>query len=155
MYVRPNVALELDVSRSTKYTPVHARLVGAFATGTRTQMLLGGGYVRNSYGGALGQSDGGFSALLGVRYRLTERVWLRAGLDADAMFSTDNSRTKIGRRRHVLDRQQPHESIPLLQRELGSPARRHAAAQGRGRRAAVSRVGFFISYLPNAPEVSS
>ena len=93
VYVRPNLALELDVSRSTKYTPVHARLVGAFATGTRTQMLLGGGYVRNSYGGALGQSDGGLSALLGVRYRMTERVWLRAGFDADAMFSTDNSRT--------------------------------------------------------------
>ena len=93
VYVRPNLALELDVSRSTKYTPVHARLVGAFATGTRTELLLGGGYVRNSYGGALGQSDGGFSALLGVRYRMTERVWLRAGFDADAMFSTDNSRT--------------------------------------------------------------
>jgi len=56
-------------------------------------MLLGGGYVRNSYGGALGHSDGGFSGLLGVRYRMTERVWLRAGFDADAMFSTDNSRT--------------------------------------------------------------
>jgi len=93
VYVRPNLALELDVSRSSKYTPVHARLVGAFATGTRTEMLLGGGYVRNSYGGALGQSDGGLSALLGVRYRMTERVWLRAGFDADAMFSTDNSRT--------------------------------------------------------------
>lgn len=91
VYVRPNLALELDVSRSTGYTPVHARLVGAFDTGSRTQMLLGGGYVRNSYGGALGQSDGGVSALLGVRYRMTERVWLRAGFDADAMFSTDRS----------------------------------------------------------------
>jgi len=93
VYVRPDLALELDVSRSTKYTPVHARLVKAFATGTRTQMLVGGGYVRNSYGGALGRSEGGFSALLGVRYRMTERVWLRAGFDADAMFSTDDSRT--------------------------------------------------------------
>ena len=91
VYVRPNLALELDVSRSTAYTPVHARLVGAFATGSRTELLLGGGYVRNSYGGALGQGDGGFSGLLGARYRVTERLWLRAGFDADAMFSTDNS----------------------------------------------------------------
>src|SRR5205807_6237963 len=93
VYVRPNLALEVDVSRSSKDTPVLASLVGEFATGTRTELLLGGGYVRNSYGGALGQSDGGFSALLGVRYRMTERVWLRAGFDADAMFSTDHSRT--------------------------------------------------------------
>ena len=93
VYVRPNLALELNVSRSANYTPVRARLVGVLATGTRTQMLVGGGYVRNSYGGALARSDGGVSALLGVRYRMTERVWLRAAFDADAMFSTDNSRT--------------------------------------------------------------
>jgi hypothetical protein len=93
VYVRPNVALELDVSRSTGYTPVHARLVGAFVTGSRAELLLGGGYVRNSYGAALGASDGGVSALLGVRYRVTERVWLRGGFDADAMFSTDSRRS--------------------------------------------------------------
>jgi len=93
VYVRPDFALELDVSRSTKYTPVHARLVRAFAAGARADVLLGGGYVRNSYGGALGVSDGGFSALLGLRYRVAERLWLRAGFDADAMFSTDSRRS--------------------------------------------------------------
>jgi hypothetical protein len=93
VYVRPNLALELDVSRSSGYTPVHARMVGAFATGSRAELLLGGGYVRNSYGAALGASDGGVSALLGMRYRMAERVWLRAGFEADAMFSTDNSRS--------------------------------------------------------------
>jgi hypothetical protein len=93
LYVRPNLAFELEVSRSSGYTPVHARLVGAFATGSRAELLLGGGYVRNSYSGALGASDGGVSALLGVRYRMTERVWLRGAFDADAMFSTDNSRS--------------------------------------------------------------
>jgi hypothetical protein len=93
VYVRPNLALELDVSRSSGYTPVHARLVGAFGTGSRAEMLLGGGYVRNSYGAALGASDGGVSGLLGVRYRIAERVWLRAGFEADAMISTDNSRS--------------------------------------------------------------
>ena len=97
VYVRPNLALELEVSRtsanrpggSVSYTPVHARVVGAFATGGRAEVLLGGGYVRNSYGRALAVSDGGVSVLLGLRYRVAERLWLRAGLDADAMFSTD------------------------------------------------------------------
>jgi len=92
VYVRPNLALELDVSRSTGYTPVHARLVGAFAAGARAEVLLGVGYVRNSYGGGLGVSDGGLSALLGLRYRVAQRVWLRGGFDADAMFSTDSRR---------------------------------------------------------------
>ena len=41
----------------------------------------------------LGVSDGGFSALLGLRYRVGERLWLRAGFDADAMFSTDSRRS--------------------------------------------------------------
>jgi len=101
VYVRPGLALELDVSRtlasrpggSVTYTPVHARLVGAFATGARAEVLLGGGYVRNSYGGTLGVSDGGFSALLALRYRMAQRLWLRAGFDADAMFSTDSRRS--------------------------------------------------------------
>src|SRR5207237_8422243 len=83
----------LDVARPTKDSPVPARLVRAFAAGARADVLLGGGYVRNSYGGALGVSDGGFSALLGLRYRVGERLWLRAGFDADAMFSTDSRRS--------------------------------------------------------------
>lgn len=90
LYVRPGLALELDVSHATAYTPVHARLVGAVATGGRVEALLGGGYVRNSYGGALGASDGGFSGTVGARYRLNDRTWLRAGLDADVMFHTNS-----------------------------------------------------------------
>jgi len=47
---------------------------------------VGGGYVRNAYGGSLDASDGGFSGLVGVRYRLNERMWLRMGVDFDIMF---------------------------------------------------------------------
>ena len=94
VYVEHVVAVELDVSRtsagrptggSVTYTPMHIRLVRAFATGNRLDVLLGGGAVRNAYGGPLGASDGGVSALLGLRYRVSDRLWLRGGLDADFM----------------------------------------------------------------------
>src|SRR5947207_13302913 len=94
VYLERVVAVELDVSRtsagrpaggSVTYTPMHIRLVRAFATGNRLDVLLGGGAVRNAYGGPLGASDGGVSALLGLHYRWSERLWLRGGLDADFM----------------------------------------------------------------------
>ncbi len=94
--IRPGLAFELDVSHtsadfksgsgSTTYTPVHARLVGTFTTGPRVEAALGGGYVRNSYGGSFDAGDGGLSALLGLRYHATNRVWMRLGLDLDVMF---------------------------------------------------------------------
>lgn len=101
VYLERVVAVELDVSRtsagrpaggggSTSYTPMHIRLVRAFATGNRFDVLLGGGAVRNAYGGPLGASDGGVSALLGLRYRMSDRLWLRGGLDADFMVHSGN-----------------------------------------------------------------
>jgi hypothetical protein len=99
VYLERAVAVELDVSRtsasrpgggSVSYTPVHVRLVAAFATGNRLDVLLGGGGVRNAYGGPLAASDGGVSALLGLRYRVSDRLWLRSGLDADFMVHSGN-----------------------------------------------------------------
>jgi hypothetical protein len=94
------VALEVDVSRTTAsrpgggsvtYTPVHVRLVAAVATGNRLDVLLGGGAVRNAYGGGLDASDGGVSALLGLRYRLSDRMCLRGGFDGDFMLHTGSA----------------------------------------------------------------
>ena len=94
--LRPRVGFELDLSRTSAstdraggtvtYTPLHARVVGTLPTGGRVEALLGGGYVRNSYGGALEESDGGLSALLGLRYHVNNRVWMRLGIDLDLMF---------------------------------------------------------------------
>src|SRR5438128_4506881 len=56
VYLEHVVAVELDVSRtsasrptggSVTYTPMHIRLVRAFATGNRLDVLLGGGAVSN------------------------------------------------------------------------------------------------------------
>lgn len=100
VYLEHVVAVELDVSRtsasrptggSVTYTPMHIRLVRAFATGNRLDVLLGGGAVRNAYGGSLGASDGGVSALLGLRYRWSDRLWLRGGLDADFMVHSGSA----------------------------------------------------------------
>jgi hypothetical protein len=94
VYVRPRLAFELDVSRtsadraagSATYTPLHARFVVGIGRAGRVEGLLGAGYVHNAYGGSLDASDGGFSGLIGVRYQLNTRVWLRIGTDLDIMF---------------------------------------------------------------------
>ena len=95
--LRPGFAFEVDVSRtsassasggggSVTYTPFHARVIGALPAGDRMEVLVGGGYVRNAYGGAFEGSDGGPSATLGLRYHASNRVWMRLGLDLDVMF---------------------------------------------------------------------
>jgi hypothetical protein len=96
--IRPGLAFEVDLSRtsaspdragaggSITYTPLHARVIATFTTGTRVEALAGGGVVRNSYGGAFKQSDGGLSTVAGLRYRASRRVWMRLGVDLDAMF---------------------------------------------------------------------
>src|SRR6266705_227324 len=66
VYVRPRLAFELDMSR--------------------TSSKLGAGYVHNAYRGSLDATDGGFSGLIGMRYQLNSRVWVRIGTDLDVMF---------------------------------------------------------------------
>jgi hypothetical protein len=97
VYVEPGLALELDVARlstgSVSYTPVHLRAVHNAPVGTRVEALLGAGYVRNWYGGPRAAADQGLSLLLGLRYHVRQRLWLRLGADLDAMLHTaDNSR---------------------------------------------------------------
>ena len=94
--LRPGFAFEVDLSRtsassdprggSVTYTPFHARVVGALPAGERMEFLVGGGYVRNAYGGAFEASDGGLSTILGLRYHASNRVWMRLGVDLDVMF---------------------------------------------------------------------
>jgi len=96
--LRPGFAFEVDVSRtsasgapsggtgSVTYTPFHARVVGALPAGERMEVLVGGGYVRNAYGGAFEANDGGLSTILGLRYHASNRVWMRLGVDLDVMF---------------------------------------------------------------------
>jgi outer membrane protein with beta-barrel domain len=97
VYAGPGLALELDVSRTSAgrpvgtevtYTPVHLRVVYRGPVSERVEALVGGGYVRNWYGKPIDASDGGLSTLLGLRYRLTNVVWLRLGADGDVMFHT-------------------------------------------------------------------
>ena len=94
-YVRPSLAIELDVSRvsadyatgsSASYTPLRLRAVYSASAGSRIDALVGGGLVRNAYGDPFDASDTGLSTLLGLRYRLSERLSLRLGADADVMF---------------------------------------------------------------------
>jgi hypothetical protein len=97
LYVEPRLALELDGTRvsadSRAYTPVHLRVVRYAPVGGRIEGLVGAGYVRNWYGAPSAAADQGLSVLLGLRYPVRDRLWLRLGVDLDAMLHTaDNSR---------------------------------------------------------------
>src|SRR2546423_15224740 len=101
VFLERAVALELDVSRtsagrpgggSVTYTPAHLRLVGAVAAGQRLEVLLGGGAVRNVYGGRFDASDGGVSATLGLRYPWSDRLWLRGGAGPGLMLPSGSAR---------------------------------------------------------------
>jgi TonB-dependent SusC/RagA subfamily outer membrane receptor len=99
-YARPALALEVDVSRassdvpgsgSVTHTPVHARLIYSRPAAPRWVALVGGGYVHNTYGDARDASDGGVSALVGLRYHVKNDLWVRLDADADVMFQPANS----------------------------------------------------------------
>src|SRR3977135_3275084 len=97
LYVEPRLALELDVARASAaaraYTPGHLRRVRYAPVAGRLEGLVGAGYVRNWYGAPSAAADQGLSVLLGFRYPVRDRLWLRLGADLDAMLHTaDNSR---------------------------------------------------------------
>jgi hypothetical protein len=97
VYTEPVFAFELDVAhasgRSVAYTPVHLRGVYNPTADAGFAPLLGVGFVRNVYGLPLDAADYGVSGLVGFRYRVGNRVWLRVGADLDTMFhTTDNTR---------------------------------------------------------------
>ena len=93
-YLSQTLAVEVDAGHasgnSIGYTPTHLRLVFDAPWSSRLDGLLGGGYVRNWYGAPYALSDGGLSVLLGARYHLTSRTWLRFGADLDFMIHTSD-----------------------------------------------------------------
>ena len=92
VYLGSRLTLDVDVAHATSssvsYTPMHLRLVdrASVGDGKRLEALFGIGYVRNWYGAPYQASDGGVSVVLGVGYQLNRRLWLRGGVDLDAMF---------------------------------------------------------------------
>jgi len=92
VYLGSRLTLDVDVAHATgnavSYTPVHLRLVdrAPIGGGNRLEALFGVGYVRNWYGTPYQASDGGVSVVLGLGYQLSGRLWLRGGVDLDAMF---------------------------------------------------------------------
>jgi hypothetical protein len=94
VYLGRTLAVELDAARASGnavgHTPVHLRLVYDASLGPRLGALLGAGYVRNWYGAPFDAADGGLSGILGLRYHLADRVWLRLGADLDFMIHTSN-----------------------------------------------------------------
>jgi outer membrane protein with beta-barrel domain len=94
VHLARTLAVELDAARASGnaigHTPMHVRLVYDAPLGPRLGALLGAGYVRNWYGAPFDAADGGVSGILGLRYQLADRVWLRLGADLDFMIHTSN-----------------------------------------------------------------
>jgi hypothetical protein len=94
VYLGRTLAVELDAARASSNsvgnTLAHLRLVYDAALGPRLGALLGAGYARNWYGTPFNASDGGVSGMLGLRYHLRDRVWLRLGTDLDFLIHTSD-----------------------------------------------------------------
>ncbi len=97
VFLQPNVAVELDVARTSSdqpggaavtHSPLHARLTYYYQTpgSARVDVLVGAGLVRNRYSGAYIATDHGLAVLVGVRYRWNDRIGAR--LDANEDFVT-------------------------------------------------------------------
>jgi len=91
LYLGPTFAIEIDLARSTDHTPLHVRAAYEGPVSDRVEALLGFGLVHNWYGAPYHLGDDGISGLLGVRYRASQQLWLRIGLDLDAMFHTSDA----------------------------------------------------------------
>jgi outer membrane protein OmpA-like peptidoglycan-associated protein len=75
---------------SVYYTPLRARLLLNFPTGTHSALLLGGGYVHNLYKHDADASDDGATAFAGIRLGLYGLPSLRVGTYLDYIPSPDN-----------------------------------------------------------------
>jgi hypothetical protein len=103
-YVRPDLALEVALSRTSAdapgtnavtHTPAHFRVVYSPEVAERLAVLAGAGYVRNKYGNAYDRDDGGIAVLLGVRYWLNDLVALRLEASEDFVTSPANESPQV------------------------------------------------------------
>jgi hypothetical protein len=91
LYLGPSFAIEADLARSPDHTPLHVRAAYEGSVSDRVEALIGFGLVHNWYGAPYHLGDDGISGLLGLRYRASQQLWVRVGLDLDAMFHTSNT----------------------------------------------------------------
>lgn len=81
VHVLPILSLEVDVARASKdgakHTPLHVFVVYNVPPVSPAEIIVGGGYVRNSYSGTYDADDSGISGFVGVRYRFSDMLALR------------------------------------------------------------------------------
>jgi hypothetical protein len=95
VHALPRLALELDVSRTSSegvtHTPFHIRAVYTVPADPKGDLLVGGGYVHNSYKDAYDASDSGISGFVGLRYRFGPMLALRLDASEDFVWNPANS----------------------------------------------------------------
>jgi outer membrane protein OmpA-like peptidoglycan-associated protein len=133
------IAVEGEASRTItngppgiriSYVPARARLVYTRPIQGRTTGHIGLGYVHNWYGESRDGSDGGLTALAGVRFALTARLGFRLDAIADYMPSPANAAVganenwNLGVRQQLsiaLGRRGAAEPVPVAETNVVSP----------------------------------
>lgn len=94
VHVLPVLSLEVDVARASKngtdHTPVHVYVVYNVPPVSRAEIIVGGGYVRNSYSGTYDADDSGISGFVGVRHRVSDMLAVRADGRSDFIPNPEN-----------------------------------------------------------------
>ena len=74
----------------SNYWPFHGRLIYALPLSEKASLLMGGGYTHNAWGKALSGSEDGFGALVGLRWKLSEKWAIRVDGIGDYVASPTN-----------------------------------------------------------------
>jgi hypothetical protein len=92
-------SVEADLSRtstdqplgpSVHHKPLHVMLVYNASASSQADIIVGAGYVHNSYSGLTEVTDKGIAGLVGLRYRFPHMLALRLDLNEDFIPSPAN-----------------------------------------------------------------
>ena len=94
VHVLPVLAVEFDVATAKKNdvtaTPMHFWLVYTVPPVSHSEVIVGGGYVRNKYTGAYEAKDNGIAGFFGVRHRVGNMFAVRLDGHTDFVPSPAN-----------------------------------------------------------------
>lgn len=94
VHALPVLSVEVDFStvshNGTDNKPMHVWLVYNVPPVSRAEIVVGAGYVKNSYSGGYEGDDSGIAGFVGVRHRITDMIALRLQGQTDFMANPAN-----------------------------------------------------------------
>jgi hypothetical protein len=91
----PRLGVEANLattsSEGVKHSPLRVLLVYAVPADAKTDILVGGGYIHNTYSRAYRATDSGISGFVGLRYRFANMLALRVDGSSDFVWNPANA----------------------------------------------------------------